>query len=74
LPHGRSRRLNLFVVVLPASVCEAERYRLPALVPAAFAIIEEFRADILNSLRRVKIGRAAGPDGVYGEMIRVAEP
>jgi hypothetical protein len=22
----------------------------------------------------VKVGRAAGPDGVYGEMIRVAEP
>jgi hypothetical protein len=57
-----------------ASVCESERDRLPALVPVPFVVTEEFNADIRSSLQRVKVGRAAGPDGVYGEMIRVAEP
>jgi hypothetical protein len=56
------------------SICETERDRLPAPIPTAFGVFLAFTDDILDGLRCVKLGRAPGPDGVYGAMIRVATP
>jgi hypothetical protein len=34
----------------------------------------EFTCDIMDVLHRAKVGRAPGPDGVYGIMVRVGAP
>jgi hypothetical protein len=56
------------------SICEKEADRLPIPLPTTFVVSSEFAQDIIQSVDRVKTGRAAGPDGVYGEMIRVIAP
>ncbi len=55
-------------------VCERIEDRLPAPTAAQFQVTPSFRQSIVAGLKNAKIGRAPGPDGVYGEMIREAVP
>jgi hypothetical protein len=51
-----------------------KRIGLPIQITTTFVVSSEFTHDMRQSVERVKKGRAAGPFGMYGEMLTVSAP